>query len=176
MFARLGAATLSTDRIAHELLDDPRVRDALVERWGEEAAPNGSVDRERVGRIVFERPEELAWLEALLHPLVGQRIAVWRLALPASTALAVVEVPLLFEADMEKAFDATVCVIADEALRAARARQRGTDLFEERGLRQMSEEEKAARATHVVRNDGSLADLEAALSRLMAQLSARSEA
>ena len=118
------------------------------------------MDRERVGAIVFERPGELAWLESVLHPLVGDRVAEWRQSLPADTALAVVEVPLLFETGMEGAFDATVCVTADDSTRAARAGDRGTELLEGRSGRQLSQEEKAARATHVLTNDGSLAELE----------------
>ena len=107
-FTKLGAATLSSDALVHELLADERVREGLVERWGDGIAPAGVLDRGRVGAIVFERPEELAWLESVLHPLVGERVAEWRVALPPETPLAVVEVPLLFETGMEDAFDATV--------------------------------------------------------------------
>ena len=103
-----------------------------------------------VGEIVFERPEELAWLESVLHPLVGRRVADWRAELPPDTPLAVVEVPLLFETGLEAAFDATVCVIAADGIRARRAGERGTELLEGRSDRQLSQEEKAARATHVI--------------------------
>ncbi|TMK71632.1 MAG: dephospho-CoA kinase, partial [Actinobacteria bacterium] len=65
-FARLGAVTLSSDAVVHELLDDRAVRDRLVERWGAEVTTDGTVDRGRVGAIVFDSPEELAWLESVL--------------------------------------------------------------------------------------------------------------
>jgi dephospho-CoA kinase len=169
-FERLGAATLSSDAVTHELLGYPEVRDRLVERWGEEVTRDGEVDRARIGAIVFGRPEELAWLESLLHPLVGRRVAAWRGSLPPETELAVVEVPLLFETGMEAVFDATVCVVADDEIREARAGERGTELLQSRGERQLSQEEKAARATHVVRNDGSLADLEREVARLLPEL------
>ena len=68
---------------------------------------------------------------------------------------AVVETPLLFEAGMDGAYDATIAVVADEALRAARAQARGHEAVDERAARQLSQDEKAARATYVVRNDGS---------------------
>jgi dephospho-CoA kinase len=171
-FGRLGAATLSTDTVAHELLDDPEVRSRLVERWGEEVLADGRVDRGRVGTIVFARREELAWLESVLHPLVARRVAEWRQTLRAETPLAVVEVPLLFEAGMEAVFDATVCVIAAEETRRARARERGIELLGARSGRQLSQDEKAARATHVIRNDGSLADLEEEVARLIPELAA----
>lgn len=171
-FSRLGAAALSTDAVVHDLLGSPEAHERLVERWGEEVLADGGVDRERVAAIVFERPGELAWLESVLHPLVGGRVAQWRQSLPSDTALAVVEVPLLFETGMEGAFDATVCVVADDSTRAARAGDRGTELLEGRSSRQLSQEDKAARATHVLTNDGSLAELERQVERLMTTLAA----
>jgi dephospho-CoA kinase len=171
-FARLGAATLSSDAVTHELLGKSEVRERLAERWGEAVLADGHLERERVGEIVFGRPDELAWLESVLHPLVGERIVEWRQSLPAETPLAVVEVPLLFETGMEGVFDATVCVVADDSTRAARAGDRGTELLEGRSRRQLSQDEKAARATHVISNDGSLAELEDQVARLVPALAA----
>jgi dephospho-CoA kinase len=165
--ARLGAATLSSDAVVHELLGSNEVRDLLVERWGSDVAPGGVVDRGRVGEIVFGSPDELAWLESVLHPRVRERIVVWRAGLDARTPLAVVEVPLLFETGMEAAFDETIAVIAADGLRVRRAGARGTSDLEARAGRQLSQEEKAERATHVIANDGSISDLERALSALM---------
>ncbi|MEK6278327.1 MAG: dephospho-CoA kinase [Actinomycetota bacterium] len=169
-FERLGAATISSDAVVHELLGTEQLRDRLVERWGEDVAPDGEVDRRRVGEVVFESPEELAWLEAELHPRVGERIAAWRESLPPGTQFAVVEVPLLFETAMEGAFDATVAVVADEQVRRERAEARGHALVEERAARQLHQDDKAAGADHVVHNDGSLDDLERELSTLMRRL------
>jgi dephospho-CoA kinase len=169
-FGRLGAETISSDAVVHELLDSAEVRDRLAERWGHEVAPGGTVDRRRVGEIVFERPDELAWLEAELHPRVGERIAAWRRALAPETRFAVVEVPLLFEAAMADAFDVTVAVIADDATRRQRAEQRGQPLVEERAARQLNQNEKASHADHVIRNDGSLDELEEKLSELLEKL------
>src|SRR3954454_19654286 len=107
-FERAGAATLSADAVAHEVLESPEVQDRIIERWNGAVLSEGRLDRERVGAIVFERPEELAWLESILHPRVAARIAEWRESLPQGVRLAVVEVPLLFEASMEEGFDATV--------------------------------------------------------------------
>jgi dephospho-CoA kinase len=169
-FERLGAAVLSSDAVVHELLGEPDVRARLVKRWGEGVLADGGIDRGRVGAIVFERPAELAWLEAVLHPLVGERVAQWRQSLPDDTPLAVVEVPLLFETGMESGFDATVCVVAPDPTRSSRSRERGTALLERRDGRQLSQDEKAERATHVIANDGSLAELEARIADLVPQL------
>ena len=107
ILAGLGAETISTDGLVHELLGTAEVRERLRERWGDEVAPDGEVDRAAVAAVVFERPAELRWLESLLHPLVRDRVAAWAGALPESTDVAVVEVPLLFEGDMASVFDAT---------------------------------------------------------------------
>lgn len=171
-FQRLGAATISSDQVVHDLLASPQVAERLAERWGAEVAPGGEVDRVKVGAIVFERPEELRWLESTLHPMVGEAVAAWRAQLPSEALLAVVEVPLLFETEMEGAFDATVAVVADEATRIERAGERGTELFEQRSARQLPQEEKAARATHVVENNGTREELEQAIGCLMPKLAA----
>lgn len=163
---RLGAATLSADAVVHDLLGTERVRDLLVGRWGEGVAPGGAVDRARIGAIVFGRPEELAWLESTLHPLVGERIVGWVRGLGDETQLAVVEVPLLFEADMQDAFDATIAVVAPDEARVQRAGARGTSELEARAGRQLPQAEKAERATFVVSNDGDLNDLERTLGEI----------
>ena len=157
---RLGAATLSTDRVAHDLLDREDVRALLVERWGPEVAPDGAVDRARVAEIVFDRPGELRWLESQLHPRVGEAVLEWRQALGNDVDVAVVEVPLLFEAAMEGAFDATAAVIAADPVREERLAARGQPGLAGRESRQIDQEEKARRADHVIRNDGSLEELE----------------
>jgi dephospho-CoA kinase len=169
-FERLGAATISSDALVHELLDSEPLQSRLLERWGPEVAPAGKVDRNRIGEIVFADPEQLSWLEQQVHPLVGERIGTWLNSLPANVEVAVVEVPLLFEAEMEDVFDATVAVIAAEELRRSRAEARGHALVGERAARQLSQGEKAARATHVIENEGTVEDLERSLSALIETL------
>jgi len=97
-------------------------------------------------------------------------MVVWLGSLPAGTEVAVVEVPLLFEGGREEVFDTTVAVVADEEVRRERAAARGHALVGEREARQLSQGEKAARAEHVVANNGSVEDLERALSVLLAKL------
>jgi dephospho-CoA kinase len=169
-FSRLGAATLSSDAVVHELLDSEPLRGRLVERWGPEVAPEEGVDRARIGQIVFADPEQLAWLERQIHPLVAERMVEWLGSLPQGTEIAVVEVPLLFEGGRHEVFDTTVAVVAEEPVRRERAAARGHALVDEREARQLSQEEKASRADHVVENNGSVEDLERALSALLAKL------
>jgi dephospho-CoA kinase len=171
---RLGATTLSTDRVVHDLYERPDVIEAVVGRWGGEVAPGGVIDRAQVARHAFAAPAERAWLEGLLWPLVGAEVQSFReeaaAANPPPVAM-VVETPLLFEAGMESAYDATIVVITDEQLRLQRAAARGHAAVDERHDRQLSQEEKAERATYVVANDGSLEDLEVALAGVLARLS-----
>ncbi|CAN5569810.1 hypothetical protein BH10ACT11_BH10ACT11_03800 [soil metagenome] len=168
--AELGAETLSTDAVTHELLASDRVRDLLVERWGADLAPDGTLDRARIGAIVFEDPGELSWLEGILHPMVRDRVVAWRAELDPETKLGVVEVPLLFEGSMEPYFDATLVVATGDELRASRAGERGTDALAAREQRQLSQQEKISRADFVVRNDGSPAQLSEAIADLWPSL------
>jgi dephospho-CoA kinase len=169
-FERLGAATLSSDAVVHELLDSEPLRGRLAERWGPEVLSEEGVDRARIGEIVFADPEQLSWLEAQIHPLVKEATARWLLSLPERTEVAVVEVPLLFEAGSDGAFDTTVAIVTSDEVRRERAAARGHALVDEREARQLSQLEKAERAEHVVANDGSVEDLERALSALLAKL------
>lgn len=169
-FERAGAATLSTDRVAHDLLDRGDVRELLVGRWGQDVAPGGKVDRDRVAEIVFEDPDELRWLESQTHPRVGEAVLEWLRRLDPDVEVAVVEVPLLFEASMEGVFDATVAVVADDAIREHRLEgrgQTGLEGLEGRERRQLDQSDKADRADHVIRNQGSLDDLEREVAALV---------
>jgi dephospho-CoA kinase len=165
LLGELGAATLSTDAVVHELLTGEELRDLLAERWG----PQVASDRARIAERVFGDEEERSWLEGVLWPRVGERVAAWRASLPADR-IAVVEVPLLFESGMESVFDATIAIVADEDTREQRAAARGHASVAERAKRQLSQKEKADRADFTVRNDGSLEELKQTLSHVIAKL------
>jgi len=171
----LGAAVLSSDQVVHELYEGEELREAVVARFGADVAPNGRVDRAAVARRAFASAEDRAWLESVVWPLVGARVASWlervRAQSPPPRA-AVVEVPLLFEAGLDGAYDATIAVIADESLRGERADERGHALADERAARQLSQDEKAARASYVVRNDGTKEELRRELSAVLDKLGA----
>ena len=159
--------------MVHDLYRSGEVRDLVVERWGPAVAPGGEVDRSAVAQHAFASDDERAWLEGVIWPRVGARVAAFveegRAADPPPRAL-VVETPLLFEAGMDGLYDATIAIVADEALRAERAGARGHAALDERHARQLPQDEKAARATYAVVNDGSREDLERALSDLLVKL------
>lgn len=172
---RLGAVVISTDAVVHELYRSSTVCDAVTARFGAEVAPDGVIDRAALAARVFADEDDRAWLEQLLWPLVRERVTVWRersgRLQPPPRAL-VVEVPLLFEAGSDQLYDATIAVIAEEQIRETRAQSRGHHAVAERTARQLTQQEKAARSTFVVHNDGSMEELEAKLSSILAMLGA----
>ena len=170
---RLGAPTLSTDAVVHDLYGSPRVRDAVVARLGRSVLRDDAIDRAAVAARAFATPADRAWLEGLLWPLVTERMAAWRAQVETASPpprAAFVEVPLLFESGMESAFDATIAIVADEAVRARRAGARGHQALVERSARQLSQQEKAQRATYRVVNDGTVEQLETQLSAVLEML------
>lgn len=171
-FAQHGAAVISSDEIVHQLLrDDPEVKRAVVERFGEEVlGPDGEIDRAKVGQIVFDDRPALAWLEQLLHPRVVAGYLSWRedlATLPSPPKVCVTEVPLLYEVGGETRFDKVVVVTASPEVRISRR----IGPLREREQRLLPEEEKAKRADFVYVNDGTLADLDEFVSGVMATLS-----
>jgi dephospho-CoA kinase len=161
-FARHGAATISSDDVVQELYDDPEVQSALAERFG-------TSDRRAVSQQAVGDHGALVWLEGLLHPRVIERTEAWRdelAQLPDPPALAVNEVPLLFEAGAEGRFDAVVVITAPRELRADRA----GDRLDEREQRLIPDEEKVSRADFAYVNDGSLDELDAFVADVVRRL------
>jgi dephospho-CoA kinase len=165
-FARHGAAVISSDALVHELYrDDAELQDALRGRWGDAVFANGEVDRAAIGRIVFADRDELAWLEAELHPRVRAATADW-LARQTSD-VAVAEIPLLYETGGESRFDKVVVITAPPELRAARRAG-----FADREERLVPDEEKIRRADFSYVNDGTLDELDAFVASLLQELTA----
>jgi dephospho-CoA kinase len=173
-FARHGAAVLSSDEVVHRLLrEDADVRAAVIEHFGSGVLDErGEVDRAALARIVFADRNELAWLEALLHPRVLREYVAWRDALtrrPKPPAICAVEVPLLYEAGAEGRFDAVVTITAPAGVRHGRANVSP----EEREGRLLPDEEKVRRADYAFVNDGSLAELDAFVASVVHDLGTR---
>jgi len=137
-------------------------------RFGDSViSPVGGVDRSALGKIVFGDPESLKALEAILHPRVG---AEWkgRVAEDSSSDW-VVEIPLLFEKNLQKNVDLTVCVSSDRELQVERLERKGMD--EASALARINSQlplaVKAEMADFVLLNDGSLEFLERQVERLV---------
>jgi dephospho-CoA kinase len=163
LLAERGATIVDADRIAREVVEPgtPGLA-AVVAAFGAEIlTPEGTLDRPRLGRIVFADPERRRALNAIIHPLVRARAAELRAA-AAPDAIVVEDVPLLAENQLQGNYDAVIVVDASEATRLARlTRLRGMSEEDARSrmAAQASREERLRIADLVLRNDGELADL-----------------
>jgi len=173
-FAELGALVIDADALAREVVaaGTPGL-DRIIARFGDEVLrPDGSLDRPKLGRLVFGDPAALADLNAIVHPLVAERSAEL-MAAAGPDAVVVYDVPLLVENDLAAGFDAVVVVEAPLQLRLARLASRGLAEDEARARigRQASDEQRRAVATVLLDNSGSRAELgrqvEAAWRRLV---------
>ena len=172
-FRAHGAATVSSDEIVHHLLRaDLDVRAALVERFGDAIlGEDGIPDRARIAAIVFEDADALAFLEALLHPLVSREYLIWReqlAALDDPPRVCVTEVPLLYESGGESRFDRVVVVTAPRQLRE----QRRQVPLDNRDSRLLDDREKVAKSDFHYVNTGTFDDLDAWVADVMARLGA----
>lgn len=170
-FARQGVPTISSDEIVHALLRQPGVKELIVERLGGRVLDDeAEISRGRVAERVFRNQDDLRWLEELLHPRVIAAYLRWREQLGElddPPALCVTEVPLLYEVGGETRFDAVVVVTAAPEVRAARLGHPVSD----RETRLLPIEQKVAKADFVYENEGSLEELEAFASDVIATLS-----
>jgi len=156
---------------------DPEVARAISARFGDDVLDaRGAVDRARLGPRAFAEEGGIAFLEGLIHPRVEARRREWIVRQDAAQPpppLLVCEVPVLFEAGVEDRFDAVLVVTAGEDVRRARVEARG-QRFGERQARQLSEDEKVARADGAFANDGSLDLLERWVAQRFAHYAGRS--
>ncbi|MDR2980972.1 MAG: dephospho-CoA kinase [Puniceicoccales bacterium] len=161
LFAKHGAKVVSTDQLAHEILESPAVAPQVRIRFGETVFhADGTVNRPALGKIVFADAGAKKWLEALLHPLVREG---WTGQVNASPgALWVVEIPLLFENSLETEFNLTVCVACTQQTQLTRMVKRGLDLkqAQSRLRAQWPLEEKVRRSNCCLFNEGDLLFLE----------------
>jgi len=169
-FARHGSAVASSDEVVHRVYaQDETLKAELRARWGDDVfGSDGEVDRAAIGRIVFADRGELDWLEQQVHPRVRAVNRAWLEELAARhepPALAVVEVPLLYETGAEAGFDRVVAITAPAELRERR--RVGVD---DRAARLVPDDEKVRRADFAFVNDGTLAELDAFVGSVVERL------
>ncbi|MBC2593196.1 dephospho-CoA kinase [Ruficoccus amylovorans] len=171
-FEERGFRRVDCDQVVRDLLEsDEPVLTALRERFGEHVIrPEGGADRAAIASVVFHDAEALEWLERLLHPRVEE---VWRGLIREDRAADwCVEIPLLFEKNLEKHFDFTVCLLSSEAIQLDRLAAKGLSREQARARiqRQLPLEQKIVRADFVLLNDGSLDFLRQQVFQLIDQL------
>jgi len=180
--ADLGAVVVDADKVAREVVEPgtPGLQGVVDEFGADVLRSDGSLDREGLGRIVFADPDRLARLNAIVHPLVGQRIGelIAEVEREHPDAVVVYDVPLLVENNLADRYDVVVVVAADAATQLRRlVEQRGMTDEDARAriAAQASLEAKLAVADIVIRNEGSLDDLDAQVREAWADLRARAD-
>ena len=163
-WSQWGAEVQDADFIAHGLIArGGECVEAVVREFGERVrAAAGGVDRNALGAIVFADARARERLNALLHPAVIRQLRSWAEGIRREGRRGVAAIPLLFEAGMEKEWDAVVCVASDEKTMLERLAQRGLSPVEAQAriASQWPVREKRLRADRTIENNGSLAELE----------------
>jgi dephospho-CoA kinase len=170
----LGAVIIDADVLAREVVakGTPGLEKVVAEFGPELLTSDGDLDRPAMGRLVFADEDARRRLEAIVHPLVFERIVELEEAASADDVV-VHDIPLLAESGRADTFDAVIVVDADPEVQVERMiRERGwtREEAESRMLAQASREERRAIATHLIVNDGSLEQLRARVEEVYEQL------
>ena len=175
MFAARGATVLDADAIVHEVQrPGTSVHRSIVERFGDDiVTADGSLDRGKLGAIVFTDDAARADLNAIVHPAVWEHLSAELDRLRGTDAIVVLDVPLLVEGRGKDLVDVVVVVeapIDDRIARLEATRGMSADDARARMATQATDAERRARADHVIGNGGSLAELEAQIDDVWEQL------
>jgi len=174
LLAAHGALVIDADALAREALapGTPGLAEVVEEFGIEVLRPDGTLDRSRLGAVVFADAERRTALEAIVHPYVGRRSHELMAAAPAD-AVVVYDVPLLVEKSLQGEYDVVVVVDAEEATQVERLTA-GRGMTEAaaraRIATQASRDERLAVADEVLDNTGDLAGLRAQVDRLWERL------
>jgi dephospho-CoA kinase len=144
---------------------------AVAARFGPEVlTPTGELDRRHLGEIVFGDEHARRDLEAIIHPVVRQRMSEFFHGLPADTPVAVADIPLLYETGRERAFDAVIVVACQPETQLQRVMTRdrlSRDAVRRRLAAQMPIADKVRRADYVIRTDGTHAETDSQIHELL---------
>jgi len=160
-FARHGGLVIDADRLGHDALKQPELRERLVARFGTDILDSaGAIDRRKLGPKVFADPAERQALEAVVHPWIGQRIMeeIARAQATPEIAFIVLDAAIMLETGWNKVCDSLVYVDVPRTLRLQRlAQTRGWTEAElaRRERAQLPLEEKARQADYTLDNSGS---------------------
>lgn len=171
----LGAVVIDADVIAREVLEPGQIGyENTILAFGESVlSESGSIDRKKLAELVFHNPDQLAKLEAIIHPAVIDRVAQIRESLP-DTSIVVYDTPLMFEKQLQGQFDKVLIVSADIELRRSRLLERGLELndINARMANQATDEQRESIADFVIQNNGSPAQLQEQVAKVWQQITA----
>lgn len=147
---------------------------AVRQRFGPDAVRrDGTMDRVRIGQIVFKDKRARQDLEAIIHPAVQKAIDKFFSSLPKRTAFAVADIPLLFETARESLFADIIVVACPRKMQIARMAERNRlspEDAERRLVAQLPIDQKVEKATHVIRTDGTFEETDAQVTALIQKL------
>lgn len=174
-FAARGGVVIDADALGHEALEQPEIRQRVLERWSDRGnllKPDGKLDRRAIGRIVFADPAELRALEGMVFPYIGMRARqeIERAQARADAKFVVLDAAVMLEAGWSDACDRVVYIDAPRDIRLARlaARSRWSDAeLAAREAAQWPAEKKMKRADAVIVNDAGLEELQTRLDQLL---------
>lgn len=179
LFEKQGAAIFKADLAGHEVLNERTIRQKIRQQWGDAMIrPDGSVDRSKLAKIVFQPDEESAmerlYLESLLFPAIKQRFE--KFLDESETAgfyYIILDAALLLEAGWDKMCDLILFVDTPDEVRLERAIERGwtAEEFAAREATQFSMKKKRKKANFTLKGDLSPEDSEAALTALKKKFS-----
>jgi dephospho-CoA kinase len=175
ILADLGAVVIDADVIAKEVLEPNQAGyQRAIEVFGEYILDSDRrIDRKKLAELVFQDSDELAKLEAIVHPAVIARVAQIRNSLPESTVV-VYDTPLLFEKNLQGQFDKVLIVVTDSEHRKARLIERGLEIrdIEARIANQATDAQRRTVADFVIENNGSPEQLQDQVTKVWQQISA----
>jgi dephospho-CoA kinase len=175
ILSNLGAVVIDADVIAREVLESNQAGyQKAIEVFGESILDSDlRIDRKRLAELVFQNSDELAKLEAIVHPAVIARVAQIRHSLPESTVV-VYDTPLLFEKNLQGQFDKVLIVVTDSEHRKARLIERGLEItdIEARIANQATDAQRRTVADFVIENNGSPEQLQDQVTKVWQQISA----
>jgi dephospho-CoA kinase len=174
-FREAGVPIVDADLLAREVvLPGTPALAAIRKRFGPDAVRrDGTMDRIRVGQIIFKDKRARLDLEAIIHPAVVKAINDFFNALPKRTPFAVADIPLVFETNREKDFDAIIVVACPRDMQLQRLMERNKlskEDAEKRIAAQLPIDQKVKKATYVISNDGTFEQTDAQVDALIASL------
>jgi len=173
--AELGAVIVDADKVGHDALRNPEIRQEIIATFGEQVlTPGGDIDRGRLGKIVFDDAEALGRLNRIMHPrirdIIKAQLEDYR---KQGVPVVVLEAPLLVEAGWTSTVDEVWVTVAAESTVLKRLTERGglsEAEFLARIRSQISSAERIKNADVIINNDGSLDELKAKVKEVWGKL------
>jgi len=167
MFVQKGAVKIDADRIAHGLLEeDQKIRDKVIDAFGEGILTGGKIDRKKLANIVFKDEDKLKKLTNILHPRIIENIK--ERIEKEGDKIIVIDAPLLMEAGLEEMMDVIIVVKAERHTQIKRAVNRGISEEEAEAIikNQMPLSEKIKKADYVIDNEEKIEKIKEGVERI----------